>query len=101
MSVMVGIRLDVDPARFEQVIAENAEKVKEISERGRSKGAIHHQFLAGDGVVMVADEWDTAEHFQAFWEESGEDIGPLMAQAGMTNEPQPVFLRPLDTADRF
>jgi hypothetical protein len=101
MPVMVGIRLDVDPARFEQVIAENADKVRTISGRGRSKGAIHHMFMAAEDHVMVADEWDSAEHFQAFWEESGDDIGPLMAQAGMTNEPQPTFWRPLDTADRF
>ena len=58
-------------------------------------------FMAGDGKVMVADEWDSAESFQTFWEESGNDIGPLMAQAGVTNQPEPTFWRPLDTPDRF
>ena len=101
MSVMVGIRLDVDPDRFMEVITEKAETAKSISERGRSKGAIHHMFLAGEGHVMVADEWDSVESFEAFWGESDAQIGELMGQAGVTNQPQPVFLRPLETADRF
>jgi heme-degrading monooxygenase HmoA len=101
MSVMVGIRLTVDPARFEQVAREKGEKMKEISERGKQMGAIHHVFMAGDGEVMVADEWETAEAFQAFWEASGPDIGSLMSEAGVSNEPQPVFWRRLDTADAF
>lgn len=101
MSVMVGIRLDVDPDRFMEVITQNAEQAKAISERGRSKGAIHHMFMAAEDHVMVADEWDSAESFLAFWNESGDDIGPLMGQAGVTNQPEPVFWRPLGTADRF
>ena len=101
MSVMVGLRMDVDPERFMEVVAQNEEQFKSISGRGREKGALHHMFLAGDGHVVVADEWDSAESFQAFWEESGDQIGPLMAQAGVANEPKPVFLRPLDTPDRF
>jgi hypothetical protein len=101
MPVMMGLRMDVDPERFMEVVEQNAETFKSISDRGRSKGAIHHMFLAGDGQVMAADEWDSVESFQAFWEESGAEIGPLMSQAGITNEPQPVFLRPLDTPDRF
>ena len=101
MAVMMGMRMAVDPDRFMEVVASNAEQVKAISERGRSKGAKRHMFLAGDGEVMVADEWDSAESFQAFFAEMGEEIGALMAQAGVSNEPQPTFWRPLDTPDRF
>jgi len=101
MAVMMGLRMDVDPDRFMEVVAQNEDAFKSISERGRSKGAIHHMFLAGDGQVMAADEWDSIESFQSFWAESSQEIGPLMAQAGITNEPQPVFWRPLDTPDRF
>jgi hypothetical protein len=101
MSVMLGLRMDVDPERFMEVVAENQEAFESISERARSKGAIHHMFMAGPGQVMAADEWDSPDSFQAFWEESMEQIGPLMAQAGVTNEPEPVFWRPLDTPDRF
>ncbi|HXB14592.1 MAG TPA: hypothetical protein VNV44_02490 [Solirubrobacteraceae bacterium] len=101
MSVMMGLRLDVDPDRFMEVIAENAELVESVSQRSRSKGAIHHMFMAGEGEVMVADEWDSADSFLAFFAESGAEIGSLMQQAGVLNEPQPVFWQPLDTPDRF
>jgi heme-degrading monooxygenase HmoA len=101
MPVMMGLRIDVDPDRFMEVVGQNGDLLTTVSERSRSKGALHHQFLAGDDHVMVIDEWDTAENFLAFFEESGEEIGSLMQQSGITNQPQPVFWRPLDTPDRF
>jgi hypothetical protein len=101
MSVMMGLRLTVDPARFEAVAREKQELMQEISARSKEMGAIHHRFMAGDGEVLVADEWPSAEAFQAFFDEQGEKIGALMAEAGVSNEPQPVFWRPMDTSDSF
>jgi len=101
MSVMMGMRLTVDPELFMQVIERKAEQAKAIAERGRSKGAVHHMFLAGESEVLVADEWDSEESFQAFFQEAGAEIGEPLAEAGVSNEPQPVFWRPLNTADRF
>ncbi|HEY2282575.1 MAG TPA: hypothetical protein VGH60_03380 [Solirubrobacteraceae bacterium] len=101
MSVMMGLRLTVDPARFEVVAREKQELLNAISARSKEMGAIHHRFMAGDGEVIVADEWPSAEAFQAFFEDQGEKIGALMAEAGVSNEPQPVFWRPMDTGDSF
>ncbi len=101
MSVMMGLRLTVDPARFEAVAREKQELMNGISARAKEMGAIRHMFMAGDGEVMVADEWASAEAFQAFFEEQGEKIGALMAEAGVSNEPQPVFWRPMETSDSF
>jgi len=101
MAVMMGMRLTVDPDRFQEVAQRNAEQMKEIAGKARDKGAQHHMFLAGDGEVMIADEWDSPESFQAFFAQESEGIGALMSEAGVTNEPQPVFWRPLDTPDRF
>jgi hypothetical protein len=101
MSVMVGLRLTVDPARFEAIAHEKQEFMNAIAARGKEMGAIHHRFMAGDGEVMVADEWPSTEAFQAFFEEQGEKIGALMAEAGVSNEPRPVFWRPMDTSDSF
>jgi hypothetical protein len=101
MSTMMGMRITVDPDRFMEVLGQRADTLRTISDRARSKGAIHHMFLAGDGEVLVADEWDSAESFQAFFEEMGAEIGGLMEEAGVSNQPQPVFWRPLDTPDRF
>jgi heme-degrading monooxygenase HmoA len=101
MPVMMGMRMEVEPERFEALVAEKGELMKSISERGRAKGALRHMFLAGDGEVMVADEWDSEESFLAFFEEAGADIAALMAEGGVRNQPQPTFWRPLDTPDRF
>lgn len=101
MSVMMGLRLTVDPARLEEVAREKQEFLKEISERSKEMGAIHHRFMAGDGEVLVIDEWPSAEAFQAFFEDQGEKIGALMSAAGVSNEPQPMFWHPMDTGDSF
>ncbi len=101
MAVMMGMRISVDPDRFMEVAQRNADQMQAISERSRAKGAMRHMFLAGDGEVMVADEWDSPESFLAFFAEERDGIGALMAEAGVANEPQPVFWRPLDTPDRF
>lgn len=101
MSVMMGLRLTVDPARFEEVAREKQEFFKGITARSKEMGAIHHRFMAGDGEVLVIDEWPSAEAFQAFFEETREEIGALMGAAGVSNEPEPMFWRPMDTGDSF
>ena len=77
-------------------------RLQAISNRGKQHGAIHHQFysnLAGDEVLVV-DEWPDAESFQRFFEASP-DIGEMMGEAGVTNEPRPEFWQAIDTPDRF
>lgn len=101
MSVMMGMRLTVDPARFEQVAREDSDAIRAIAERAKSLGAIHHAFFAGDGEVLIADEWETEEGFHEFFAAASSEIGSLMSQAGVTNVPRPEFWRMLDTPDRF
>lgn len=101
MSVMMGMRFEVDPDRFMQVMGEEDERLRGIAERAKQMGAIHHMFLANGSEVMVADEWPSEESFHAFFEAAGEDIGVLMQKAGVGNQPEPRFWKPLDTPDRF
>ncbi len=101
MSVMMAMRLTVDPERFMEIAKKDPQRMQGIAERGKQMGAVHHMFLAGDGEVMVADEWDSQESFLAFFEAAGPEIGALMQDAGVSNEPKPVFWQPLDTSDRF
>jgi hypothetical protein len=102
MSVMMGLRIDVDPARFEEAISSDPDRLLSIAERAKQHGAIHHRFFVNEagGEVLVVDEWPDAESFQRFFDASP-DIGQMMGEAGMRNEPQPVFWRGLDTADAF
>jgi heme-degrading monooxygenase HmoA len=102
MSIMMGMRVAVDPARFEEVVNSNHERLVAIAERGRQAGAIHHRFFANEagGEILIVDEWPDAESFRSFFDSSS-DIGEMMGEAGVSERPEPVFWRELDTPDKF
>jgi hypothetical protein len=102
MSVMMGLRVPVDPDRFEAVINSDRERILEISEAAKRAGAIHHAFYANDagGEILVVDEWPSQEAFMEFFQ-SNTRVPELMAEAGVTERPTPVFWRALDTPDKF
>jgi hypothetical protein len=103
MSVMMGLRIDADPARLEEALNSDPERLKRIAQRARDAGCIHHRFFVNDagGEALVVDEWPDADSFLRFFEESAPEIGPMMAEAGVTEQPRPVFWRELDTPDKF
>jgi hypothetical protein len=101
MSVIMSLRMEVDPDRFQQTATEKADELGAIAERAKQAGAIHHAFYAGEGTVMVVDEWPDEQSFMGFFEANGAPIGELMSSAGVSNRPQPTFWRMLDTVDRF
>jgi heme-degrading monooxygenase HmoA len=102
MSVLMTLRVKGDPGKIEEIAAADPDKIRGISDRGKQAGAIHHAFYGSeDGQIMVLDEWDTAENFQAFFEAEAGEIGPLMQQAGVTTEPEITFWRKLDSKDEF
>jgi heme-degrading monooxygenase HmoA len=100
MSVLMVLEVTVDPEAFKRVASENEEAMTGIAGRGKERGAISHMFVAGDGKVMVVDEWDSADSFNAFFEAEGPNIGPLMAQAG-AQVGEPRFYEKIDTPDAF
>jgi hypothetical protein len=102
MSIMMGLRIAADPARIEQALNSDPERLKGIAQRSRDAGCIHHGFFANEagGEVLVVDEWPDAASFLRFFE-SSPDIGEMMGEAGVTERPTPVFWRELDTPDKF
>lgn len=102
MAVLMTLQLAGDPARIEQALTSDPERLKAVAERAKSKGALHHAFYGnadGNGAVVV-DEWETVEGFQQFFGES-QEIGQMMVEAGVTNQPTPAFWNKLDTPDAF
>jgi heme-degrading monooxygenase HmoA len=102
MAVLVTLRLTGDPARIEQALTSDADRLNAVAERAKGKGALHHRFHAnadGSGVLVV-DEWETAEAFQQFFSES-QEIGAMMAEAGVEGAPQVEFWSAIDTPDAF
>lgn len=102
MSVLMVLKIPVDPAAMERTAQENADGLAQIVQASKDAGAIHHAFYEGDGEVIAVDEWDSPESFTSFFESQSEQIGQLMATAGATGEPGPPrFYRKLETGDDF
>ena len=101
MSVMLILRIPVDPDAFERAARERSDSFLGIAEHAKANGAIHHEFWAGDSEVVAVDEWESPEAFQQFWEARGQDIGQLMQAAGAGQPDGPRFYRKLDLGDVF
>lgn len=102
MSVIVTIRASADGAKIEAFAAADPSRMQAIVAKASQHGLIAHRFYAtDDGRIMVLDEWPDAESFQAFFAEAQDEIGPIMAGAGMQGEPEISFWRELNTHDQF
>jgi heme-degrading monooxygenase HmoA len=100
MSVTVIVRMKADPANLKKLFESNRNDFVETSAAGRKAGATHHHFAAGDGEVVIVDEWDTAESFQAFFNNTPV-IAELMKAGGVQGEPEISIFETLDSPDRF
>jgi hypothetical protein len=102
VSVLMMLRLPVDAAGLERAAHDNGDLIKGISKRAHDRGAIHHDFYERDGEVIVVDEWESPEAFEAFFEAEGGNIGQLMQAAGATGAPgTPSFHRKMSVGDEF
>jgi hypothetical protein len=101
MSVIMTLQFDGDPAAAERYAAEHPDEMQEILDHAAQHGLIAHRFYGADGKIMVLDEWPDAKSFQEFFAHMGPQIAPMMAAAGISGEPQPVFWRKLETHDDY
>jgi hypothetical protein len=100
LSVLITLTVQADPAKAEQVLQANADRLQKITEQAQGMGCIHHRFVGGDGVVMVMDEWDAPESFHKFFE-NNTDIPVIMQEVGVTSAPDIKVWNKLDTPDEF
>ncbi len=101
MSVYMTLRVKGDPDALERLAAENPDGPRAIADAARSHGVISHRFFGSDsGEIMVFDEWESEEGFHAFFD-SHPEIATMMAQVGVTEQPQITFWRKLDTRDEI
>ena len=102
MSVLMTLQAKGDPAKLEKLAANEPDRIRAISDDAKRYGLIGHRFYGSDdGQILVLDEWPDAESFQHFFGHMAHQIEPLMAAAGVNEEPHPVFWRELDTRDRY
>jgi len=86
MSVLVIMKFPGDTAVFRQALTDRAAVFTEITDSSQSQGALHHQFGIGDGIVVVVDEWETAEQFQQFF--ANPALQSFIAEVGAQGPPE-------------
>ena len=102
MSVIVTIEFPgLQADKFMEAFQRDPERMKRISEDGRSQGAIHHSLTANaDEILVVVDEWDSRENFDRFFA-TQEEIKGVMSDFEPSGPPIIRSYRVLDTSDRF
>ena len=61
-----------------------------ISEESKGVGELHHRFGIGDGFVLVVDEWESVEQFQAFM--ANPDLQAFIGSVGGAPVPPEVIV---------
>lgn len=92
MSVVVVAKVPGDTGVFESYVAANKERVLELTERAKAGGCVAHRFAVGDGCIVIVDEWETPEQFQAFF--SSADVQSTVGEMGARGEPEITFANP-------
>ena len=101
MSVTVIARFPV--ADIEKAVAAlqaSAALLEEITEDTKGAGIIHHTFVAGDGELVVIDEWETAEKFQSFFD-GNPKVAKITELAGVTGPPALAIYNEVDAPGRI
>jgi len=90
MSVLVAVKIQGDTATFRQALQDRADEFVRIAEQAKAAGAIHHRFGLGDGLVLVVDEWASADQFQAFF--SDPQLQEFIASTGAAPGPPDITI---------
>ena len=103
MSVIMTFEVRGDPKGLEQFANENKDKMQAVLEAAKGHGLIAHRFYGSEdgGSLMIVDEWPDRQSFESFFREQESQIGPMMAAAGVSGDPQPNFWHQLATHDEF
>ena len=100
MSVLMTLKVDGDVAKLIADNQANPQRIQDVSARGKAAGAIHHAFWSNGSTVLVVDEWPDAESFQKFFA-AETDIPKIMADAGVTTQPEITFWQRVELGDEF
>jgi quinol monooxygenase YgiN len=86
VGVLIVMTVPGDTAQFESFVAGNKQLVEELTEKAKAGGCTSHRFAVGEGQIIVVDQWESAEQFQAFI--GSPEIQQVLGQMGATGEPQ-------------
>ena len=101
MSVIITAKVFGDTDAFQKAAINRADEFKQVSETGRSRGALHHRFGIGEGFIYVIDEWDAPEHFEAFFTDPKMQEFVASVGADPTIPPEITVTEAFPSADEF
>jgi quinol monooxygenase YgiN len=100
MSVLVIAKFQGDTGKFLQSMKERADEFAKISEDSKAVGGLHHKFGVGDGFILVIDEWESVEQFQAFM--SNPDLQAFIGSVGAApGAPEVIVAEAITSPDEF
>jgi hypothetical protein len=70
MSVLVTVTIDGDTDKFRTSLTQKETEYRQIGQRARTAGAIHHRFGIGDRQILIVDEWTDQASYEQFFGES-------------------------------
>ena len=101
MSVVVIARFRVsDMNQVMETLEANAAMLAEVTEQAKGMGCLHHRFVAGDGELVVIDEWETPEQFQAFFEGNA-NVAKVAGESGAQGPPSVSVFPSIEAAGTF
>jgi quinol monooxygenase YgiN len=101
MSVIVATKFSGDTNAFRRSLTDRADEYRQIADRARAAGALHHQFAVGDGFVVIQDEWESQEAFRTFF--SDPELQAFIASVGgdANSAPEVLAGESVDSPDKF
>ncbi|HEV2376939.1 MAG TPA: hypothetical protein VGS19_32845 [Streptosporangiaceae bacterium] len=85
MSVLIIGKFRGDTGMFRRALVERADEFEAFADKARGQGAIHHRLGASDGLVVISQEWETAEDFQRFFADP--NLQDFIVSVGITPLP--------------
>ena len=100
MSVLIIAKFQGDTATFRQALVDRAGEFEKISGESKTVGGLHHRFGIGDGYVLVVDEWESVEQFNAFM--ANPELQAFIGSVGGAPEPPEVIVaEAISSPDEF
>ena len=100
MSVLIIAKFQGDTDKFRRSLEERADEFAKISEDSKGVGGLHHRFGIGDGFVLVVDEWESVDQFQAFM--ANPDLQAFIGSVGGAPVPPEVIVaEAISSPDEF
>jgi len=97
--VIVMIKVPGDVTKARATFEAQSDFLSQTTHRSREAGALHHGFAAGDGEIVVIDEWHSREAFEQFFADPA--IAKFMAHARASAPPVVEFYEAVEAPGDF